>query len=158
MNFHLPFSELLAKQYGRFDPLRQSWLYRSASNSEKGRWKFIFSSVLQHPYNMFSDFNMLHLVAICKGIIVVLGTCEMLLNCQENRFRKIYGFYAPIEPILTTSLDITLHCTGTSLRLFLAYNKVGTDWGYMLQLISAKLSLEQGHLLRLAEVESIHWK
>jgi len=26
---------------------------------------------------MFSDFNLLHLVAICKGIIVILGTCTV---------------------------------------------------------------------------------
>ena len=76
MNFHLPFSELLAEWYGQLCLNGPNWPYRLASNSEKGRWKFIFSFVLQCPYYMFSDFIILLLVAICKGIIVVLGTCE----------------------------------------------------------------------------------
>ena len=80
MNFHLPFSELLAERYGQLCLNGPNRPYRLASNSEKGRWKLIFSSVLQPPYYMFSDFNMLHLVAIRKGIIVVLGTCANLFQ------------------------------------------------------------------------------
>ena len=46
MNFHLPFSELLAERYGQLCLNGPNRPYRLASNSEKGRWKFIFSSVL----------------------------------------------------------------------------------------------------------------
>ena len=77
MNFHLPFSELLAERFSQLCLNGPNWPYCLASNSEEGRWKFIFSSVLQCPYYMFSDFIVLHLVAICKGIIVVLGNCVL---------------------------------------------------------------------------------
>ena len=34
---------------------------------------------------MFSDFNMLHLVAICKGTIVVLGTCDITKSGYDDK-------------------------------------------------------------------------
>jgi len=46
MNFHLPFLELLAERYSQLSLNGLNLPYRLANKSEKGRWKFIFSSVL----------------------------------------------------------------------------------------------------------------
>ena len=94
MNFHLPFSELLAEWYGQLCLNGPNRPYRLDSKSEKGRWKLIFSSVLWRPYHMFSGFEMLHLVAICKGIIDVLGTCAMLdTNWNQSSSEKKFCIF-----------------------------------------------------------------
>ena len=86
LNFHLPFLELLVEQYGQLYLNWPNRPYHSAGNSEKGKWKLILSSVLWCPNYMLSDFNMLHLVAIWKGIMVVLGACGTVALLKATNY------------------------------------------------------------------------
>ena len=98
MNFHLPFSELLTERYSQLCLNGPNRPYRLASNSEKGRWKLIFSSVYNIHTICFQILSCTTLLQFARVSLLFWAPVQCLIQIEINHHQRRNFAYSDIVP------------------------------------------------------------
>ena len=103
--FYHPVSELPAKSYSQFSPLRLDWPYCLGGNSETGWWKFFFMLVsCSYGYRLSKKCTLIF-VAIRKGRGSPSATCASwpYFFSKEQLYNAVVGTSVLTKPVLCTN-------------------------------------------------------